>query len=65
MDEFKKTGKVSSNTPEGELLQWERNIHEENLKTVDYGKPVPRLDLDEFKGELLDQAHALNQDFLQ
>lgn len=45
MDEYKRTGRVSSNTPEGELLQWERNIHEENLQTVDYGKPVPRLDL--------------------
>ena len=46
-------------------MQWEHNILEENLKTLDYGKPVPRLDLDEFKSELLDQAHALNQDFLQ
>jgi hypothetical protein len=56
---------VESDRPEGGELQNFENIEEENKEFLDVTKPVSRLDLSSFKQELLDQAHALNQDFLQ
>lgn len=40
------------------------NIGEEN-QAIDSSVPVVRLDLEAFKPELLEQAEALNEDFLQ
>jgi len=57
---------VESGRPEGgELQNYFEKIEEENKEFLDVTKPVSRLDLSSFKQELLDQAHALNQDFLQ
>jgi hypothetical protein len=39
------------------------NIGEEN-QAIDSSVPVVRLDLEAFKPELLEQAEALNEDFL-
>ena len=57
---------VENGRPEGgELQNYFEKIEEENKEFLDVTKPVSRLDLSSFKQELLDQAHALNQDFLQ
>jgi hypothetical protein len=40
-----------------------KNIGEEN-QAIDSSVPVVRLDLEAFKPELLEQAEALNEDFL-